>query len=77
MYVSVSNLHFSQMKLESEKSPEAVLEGGNFPGGAWRLGKICFARHPSLPLWKSGQTGFFLLPIALHNKLLLRRGHNY
>ena len=76
MCVSVSNLHFPQMKLESEKSPEAVLEGGNFPGGAWRLGKICFACHPSLLLWKSGQTGFFLLSMALH-KLLLRRGRNY
>ena len=27
MYVSVSNLHFPQMKLASEKPPEAVLEG--------------------------------------------------
>ena len=27
MYVSVSNLHFPQMNLASEKPPEAVLEG--------------------------------------------------
>ena len=27
MYVSVSNLHFPQMKLASEKPPEVVLEG--------------------------------------------------
>lgn len=32
MYVSVSNLHFPQMKLASEKPPEAVLEGVVFLG---------------------------------------------
>ena len=30
MHVSVSNLHFPQMKLASEKPPEAVLEGAKF-----------------------------------------------
>ena len=63
-YVSVSNLHFSQMKLASEKSPEAVLEGviflGEYTPRLWRA--LHAIPHP---LWKFGRTGFFLLPMAL------------
>ena len=53
MCISVSNLYFPQMKLASEKPPEAVLEGvifKNFLGEhAHRPPYImvCFARHPS------------------------------
>ena len=43
MHVSVSNLHFPQMKLASEKPPESVLEGVIF--------KIFLGKHacPDLP----------------------------
>ena len=41
MYVSVSNLHFPQMKLASEKPPEAILEGVIF--------KIFLGEHTSRP----------------------------
>ena len=69
MYVSVSNLHFPQMKLASEKPPEAVLKNfQNFPGGS-------ITPHPPTvfhslhaiphPLWKFGQMGVFLLPTTL------------
>ena len=53
MCVSVSNLHFPQMNLASEKPPEAVLEGVIFKfflgEHATRTPYImaCFARHPS------------------------------
>ena len=47
MYVSVSNLHFPQMNLASEKPPEAVLEGVIFNSGGACLQTPCFARHPS------------------------------
>ena len=45
MYVSVSNLHFPQMKLASENPPEAILEGVIF--------KIFLGEHTSRPpkLW--------------------------
>ena len=62
MYVSVSNLHFPQMKLASEKPPEAVLEGVVFLGehAPLEYGVLC---TPSLmEIWP---TGFFLLPTAL------------
>ena len=69
MYVSVSNLHFPQMKLASEKPPEAVLEGvilkfswGSMPPDpptVWRA--LHAIPHP---LWTFSQTGFFLLPTA-------------
>ena len=71
MCVSVSNLHFPQMNLASEKPPEAVLEGVIF--------KIFLGEHaptPTLwralhaiphPLGKFGRTGFFLLPTALQS----------
>ena len=56
MYVSVSNFHFPQMKLVSEKPPEAVLEGVIFLG--WYAPRppyvmVCFARHPSslIEIW--------------------------
>ena len=71
MYVSVSNLHFPQMNLASEKPPEAVLEGVIFkiflgdhaPRPPYRLWRALHAiPHP---LWKFGWTGFFLLPTAL------------
>ena len=53
MYVSVSNLHFPQMNLASEKPPEAVLEGVIFeiflgehaPRPPYIM--ACFARLPS------------------------------
>ena len=68
MCVSVSNLHFPQMNLASEKPPEAVLEGVIFlgdhaprPPTLWRV--LHTIRHP---LWKFGQTGFLLLPTAVH-----------
>ena len=50
MYVSVSNLHFPQMKLESEKSPEAVLEGGKFSWGSMASWKdiLCMPSLTSL-----------------------------
>ena len=50
MCVSVSNLYFPQMKLASEKPPEAVLEGvifKNFLGEHAPYVMACFARHPS------------------------------
>ena len=68
MHVSVSNLHFPQMKLASEKPPEPVLKGAKFswwsmppdPPRLWRA--LHTIPHP---LWKFGQTWFFLLPMAL------------
>ena len=53
MCVSVSNLHFPQMNLASEKPPEAVLEGVIFkiflgehaPRPPYIM--LCFAHHPS------------------------------
>ena len=67
MYVSVSNLHFPQMNLASEKPPEAVLEGvifKNFPD------PLDYARHPSFPreIWPHR---FFLLPTALDQAFLM------
>ena len=53
MCVSVSNLHFPQMNLASEKPPEAVLEGVIFkiflgehaPRPPYIM--VCKAHHPS------------------------------
>ena len=53
MCVLVSNLHFPQMNLASEKPPEAVLEGVIFkiflgehaPRPHYIM--VCFAHHPS------------------------------
>ena len=65
LYVSVSNLHFPQMKLASEKLPESVLEGvanfQNFPGGACpQISLIMATKHAISPsLRQFGQTGFF------------------
>ena len=66
LYVSVSNLHFPQMKLASEKLPESVLEGvanfQNFPGGACpQISPILWrTKHAiSHSLWQFCQTGFF------------------
>ena len=50
MCVSVSNLHFPQMNLASEKPPEAVLEGVIFLGEHIPRPPYimaCFARLPS------------------------------
>ena len=67
MYVSVSNLHFPVMKLVSEKPPEAVLEGVIFIFLGEHAPRLWCALHAILhPLCKFGQTGFFLLPTALH-----------
>ena len=68
MYVSVSNLHFPQKKLASEKPPEAVLEGVIFkiflgehaPRPPYIM--ACFARHPSSLM---ARQDLFLLPTAL------------
>ena len=65
MYVSVSNLHFPQMKLASEKPPEAVTEG-TFPGGACPQTRLDHGkgRHPSSCI-ANWTYRFFLLPTAL------------
>ena len=47
-----SNLHFPQMKLVSEKPPEAVLEGEIFLG----------ERAPRSPLYYGIQSMLFLIP---------------
>ena len=55
MHVSVSNLHFPQMKLVSEKPPESVLEGVIF--------KIFLGEHaPRSPLYYGVQSMPFLIP---------------
>ena len=55
MHVSVSNLHFPQMKLVSEKPPESVLEGVIF--------KIFQGEHaPRSPLYYGVQSMPFLIP---------------
>ena len=63
-HVRVSNLLFPQMKLASEKPPEAVLERGIFLGE--HAPRLSCAKHAtSHPLWQFGWTGFFLLPMTL------------
>ena len=63
LYVSVSNLHFPQMKLASEKLPESVLEGvanfQNFPGGACPYIMARTKHAISHSLRQFYQTGFF------------------
>ena len=57
MYVSVSNLHFPQMKVTSEKPPEA-----NFPAGACPQIPLDYGMQSTLfliPFWQFGQTSFF------------------
>ena len=70
MYVLVSNLHFPQTKLVSEKPPEAVLEKkiffwGSMPPDPTPLDYAMQSTPSPHPLWEFGRTSFFLVPAAL------------
>ena len=63
MYVSVSNLHFPQMKLASQKPPEAVLEGVIFKIFRIWPDRIFLASYGPVLLWLHSYT----FPVPLSN----------